>query len=104
MRVCELRKCEVINVRDCRRIGFAMDVEFEPSTGCIKAIIVPGPCSVFDIVPFAAAFKACFTPNFIASCVNLPIEAIADIPPVAANTEASPPRYPSPDITLPFVL
>ena len=50
MRVCELRKCEVINVRDCRRIGFAMDVEFEPSTGCIKAIIVPGPCSVFGFL------------------------------------------------------
>ena len=43
MRICELRQKEVINVRDCQRIGFVVDVEFDPCSGRISAIIIPGP-------------------------------------------------------------
>ena len=32
MRICELRQKEVINIRDCQRIGFVVDVEFDPCT------------------------------------------------------------------------
>lgn len=50
MRVCELRQCEVINVRDCKKLGYPADIEFDPRTGCVLAIIIPGPahfCGMF---------------------------------------------------------
>ena len=43
MRMSELKRLEVINICDCRRLGFVGDMEFDPCTGQIKAIIVPGP-------------------------------------------------------------
>lgn len=43
MRICELRQKEVINIKDCQRIGFVADVEFDPKTGMICQLIVPGP-------------------------------------------------------------
>ena len=43
MRMSELKRREVINICDCRRLGFVGDMEFDPCTGQIKAIIVPGP-------------------------------------------------------------
>ena len=43
MRMSELKRREVINICDCRRLGFVGDMELEPCTGQIKAIIVPGP-------------------------------------------------------------
>ena len=45
MRMSELKRKEVINVCDCRRLGFVGDMEFDPCTGQIKALIVPGPVS-----------------------------------------------------------
>ena len=46
MRMCELKRREVINVCDCKRLGFVGDIEFDPCTGQIKAIIVPGPACI----------------------------------------------------------
>lgn len=43
MRISDLRHCEVINMCDCKRLGFVGDVDFDICTGCIIAIIVPGP-------------------------------------------------------------
>ena len=43
MRICELKQKEVINVTDCRRLGFVGDVDFDICTGRMLAIIVPGP-------------------------------------------------------------
>ena len=42
MRICELRQKEVINIKDCQRIGFVADVELDPKTGMICQLIVPG--------------------------------------------------------------
>lgn len=42
MRMSELKRKEVINVCDCRRLGFVGDMEFDPCTGQIKALIVRG--------------------------------------------------------------
>jgi len=39
----ELKRKEVINVCDCRRLGFVGDIDFDPHCGQIKALIVPGP-------------------------------------------------------------
>ena len=43
MRICELKQKEVINVTDCRRLGFVGNVDFDICTGRMLAIIVPGP-------------------------------------------------------------
>lgn len=43
MRLSDLRRSEVINVCDCKRLGFVGDLDFDPQTGQIKALIVPGP-------------------------------------------------------------
>lgn len=43
MRICELKQKEVINVKDCRRLGYVGDVDFDICTGCMLALIVPGP-------------------------------------------------------------
>ena len=46
MRICELKCREVINIRDCRRLGYVGDVDFVLENGCILAIIVPGPPTI----------------------------------------------------------
>ena len=38
----ELRAKEVVNLRDCRKMGHVIDFEFDECTGCISKIIVPG--------------------------------------------------------------
>lgn len=47
MRFSDLREKEVINCKDCRRLGFVADVEFDPCTGHIQAIIVPEQGKLF---------------------------------------------------------
>ena len=43
MRIEELKQKEVINTCNCKILGCADDIEFDICTGCIEAIIVPGP-------------------------------------------------------------
>jgi YlmC/YmxH family sporulation protein len=50
MRICELREKEVINCRDCERLGYVCDIEFDICTGKITHIIVPGPCKIWGIL------------------------------------------------------
>lgn len=38
----ELRAKEVINIRDCKRLGRVSDFEFDECNGCIHKLIVPG--------------------------------------------------------------
>lgn len=50
MRFCDLRQREVINVRDCQRLGFVADIEFDHECGKICKLIIPGPgrfCGIF---------------------------------------------------------
>lgn len=61
MRVFDLKRKEVINICDCRRLGFVGDVEFDRETGCVTHLIVPGPgcmCGIFGrekeyVIPFS---------------------------------------------------
>lgn len=46
----ELRKKEVINVLDGRRMGFICDTEIDLSNGCICAIFTPGPSKLFGFL------------------------------------------------------
>lgn len=65
MRVCDLRNKQVINACDCKILGCVVDIDFDECTGCICAIIVPGPgrlCSLFGreleyIIPFQCVKK-----------------------------------------------
>lgn len=43
LRLWDMRQKEVINVCDCRRLGCVVDLEFHCESGCIEALIVPGP-------------------------------------------------------------
>lgn len=47
MRFLELKQKEVINCKDCRRLGYVADLEIDPVSGYIKAIIVPGQGKFF---------------------------------------------------------
>ena len=43
MRLCELRQKEVINVCSCAYLGCVIDVDIDPKSGQVLALIVPGP-------------------------------------------------------------
>ena len=43
MRVCDLKQKDVINSCTCKNLGCPVDLEFDCRTGCIQALIVPGP-------------------------------------------------------------
>ncbi|MCI8893396.1 MAG: YlmC/YmxH family sporulation protein [Lachnospiraceae bacterium] len=49
MRICDLREKEVVNVCTCHCIGFVMDVDIDECTGCVRALIVPGPAKFWGI-------------------------------------------------------
>lgn len=57
----ELRCKEVINIRDCRKLGRVHDMEFNTCTGCIEKIIIPSACGKFaGIFPTEPDFIICF--------------------------------------------
>ncbi len=43
MRLFELRRKEVINTRTCCSIGCVSDIDIDCQTGCVNALVVPGP-------------------------------------------------------------
>lgn len=47
MRFLELREKEVINCKDCKRLGYVSDIEFDSEKGCLLAIIVPSGGRLF---------------------------------------------------------
>lgn len=61
----ELRQKEVINCRDCCRLGYIVDLEFDPCNGKILTVIVPGPSKFFScfgtyqqyVIPFCKIVK-----------------------------------------------
>ena len=48
-RMVELRRREVINIRDGCRLGFVWDVEVRVPEGQVAALIVFGPCRFFGL-------------------------------------------------------
>ena len=65
MRVCELREKEVINVCNCKRLGNPVDLVFDACSGCIEAIVIPGPGKICGflgsdseyVIPFSCIKK-----------------------------------------------
>lgn len=43
MRFLDLKEKEVINCKDCKRLGYIADLELDMENGRVIAIIVPGP-------------------------------------------------------------
>lgn len=50
MRIVELRCKDVINICTCQSLGCPADIEFDPCTGCLTALIVPGPGRCFGFL------------------------------------------------------
>ncbi len=48
-RLGDLRRKEVINIRDGRRLGYIMDLEIDETQGRIEALVVPGPSRLFGL-------------------------------------------------------
>lgn len=46
MRICDLKCREVINIKNCKRMGYVGDIDFDLEKGCVVAIIVPGPATI----------------------------------------------------------
>ncbi len=43
MRFYDLKQKEVINIRSCRALGCVSDLDIDCRSGCILALIIPGP-------------------------------------------------------------
>ena len=48
-RLADLRCKEVINIHNGFRLGYVHDVIIDTVTGCLVAILVPGPCKFFGV-------------------------------------------------------
>ena len=46
MSLSELRTKDVVNTCTGRNLGKVMDLEFDPRTGCVEALVVPGEFSL----------------------------------------------------------
>lgn len=64
MRFLELREKEVINCKDCKRLGCVADIEFDPCTGRLVAIVVPGPGKFFSCFGTSTEYYIRF-PNIV---------------------------------------
>lgn len=57
----ELKCKDVINIRDCKKLGRVCDMEFDECSGCICKIMVPGGNKVLDFLncepPIVISFK-----------------------------------------------
>lgn len=49
MRLCEFRRKDVVNVKDCRNLGCVEDLEFDECTGKIRAMVIRGPARWFGM-------------------------------------------------------
>lgn len=42
MSLSELKEKDVVNIENGMRVGKVMDIEFDTTTGCVEALVVPG--------------------------------------------------------------
>lgn len=56
MRYKELTCAEVINTKNCHKLGCISDFIFDCKTGCIQKIIIPGPCHFMGFFPSASEY------------------------------------------------
>lgn len=46
----ELKCKDVINIRDCKKLGRVCDMEFDECNGCIRKLIIPSGCKVMSFL------------------------------------------------------
>lgn len=56
----ELRRKEVINIRDCRCLGRVCDLIFDERNGCICKLIVSEPCRWLCLFAADKEYEVCF--------------------------------------------
>ena len=57
----ELRCKEVINIKDCKKLGRVQDIEFNPCNGCIEKIFIPACCGKWGcLFPTEPDYVICF--------------------------------------------
>ena len=56
IRFCELREREVINICDCKRLGCVTDVLINTCSGCVEAIILPGPGKICGFLGYDSEY------------------------------------------------
>lgn len=56
----ELCEKEVINIKDCRKLGHVVDLEFDPCNGCIHKIIVKSKFSFANLFCDSPGITVCF--------------------------------------------
>ncbi|MBD5480934.1 MAG: YlmC/YmxH family sporulation protein [Lachnospiraceae bacterium] len=56
----ELRKKEVINVRDCKKLGHICDLELDECSGQIHKIIVPGCNKWLNLINCENSIAICY--------------------------------------------
>lgn len=50
MLLSELKCKDVINIRDCKKLGKICDIEFDHCSGCICKIMIPGDSKVLGFL------------------------------------------------------
>jgi len=56
IRFCELREREVINTCNCKRLGCVTDILLDMCSGCVEAIIIPGPGKICGFLGYDSEY------------------------------------------------
>lgn len=56
----ELKQKEVINIRDCKKLGHIQDLEFDECTGQIRKVIIPNKGKWFSFGPCEGDTVICY--------------------------------------------
>ena len=56
IRFCTFRNKEVINMCNCKRLGCVTDLLIDVCSGCIEAIILPGPGKICGFLGYDAEY------------------------------------------------
>ena len=56
MRFCEIKEREVINICDGKRLGCVTDLLIDRCSGCIEALILPGPGKICGFLGYDAEY------------------------------------------------
>lgn len=78
MKLYDLKCKTVINDTDCCVLGSVVDIDFDPNTGHIKSLIVPGPakvCGLFGrdsiyVIPFRCVKNIGADIVLVSVCLN----------------------------------
>jgi YlmC/YmxH family sporulation protein len=55
-----MKQKEVINSKDCKRLGYIVDIEVDLKQGKLTKLIVPGPAKVFGLFGRDKEYQICW--------------------------------------------